>query len=130
MEISLTAILSRILSGTLLPADYFRSLDCDAALDARDGDKEFDAAWIQLFEEVNRRWPDAAIEQEVRTIAEDIRRESFLAVSRATGQHEIASYVSDDFDLIVRAYLVGAGNPLPEQLWGVYERGEFPYPPL
>jgi hypothetical protein len=66
----------------------------------------------------------------LNTLVEDIRRESFLAVSRATGQHEIASYVSDDFDLIVRASLIGMTEPLLDRMWEVYERGEFPVPPL
>jgi hypothetical protein len=53
MDGSLTDILSRIASGTLLPSVYLRSLDCDAALNARDGDVEFGTAWTQLFEEVD-----------------------------------------------------------------------------
>jgi hypothetical protein len=125
----MTSILSRIAEGTLLPASYFGQLDCDAALDARDGD-EFDAAWVRQYEEVERRWAEAAVSAEARTLAEDVRRESFLAVSRATRQHEIASYVSDDFDLIVRGRLVGIEGDLLGRLWEVYDRGEFPRPPL
>jgi hypothetical protein len=125
----MTSVLSRIADGTLLPASYYRQLDCDAALDARDGD-EFDAAWVRQYEEVERRWAEAAVPAEARTLADDIRRESFLAVSRATRQHEIANYVSDDFDLIVRGGFVGVEGGLIGQLWGAYDRGQFPRPPL
>jgi len=121
--------LSRIADGTLLPAAYYGQLDCDAALDSRDG-AEFDAEWVRQSKEVNGRWAAATVAADARALAEDIRRESFLAVSRATRQHEIASYVSDDFDLIVRGRLVGAEGRFLDQLWGVYERGEFPFPPL
>ncbi len=44
--------------------------------------------------------------QETAALSEDIRRESFLTVSRATTQHEIASYVSDDFDIIIRGSIL------------------------
>jgi hypothetical protein len=125
----LTSVLSRIADGTLLPAAYYSRLDCDAALDARDG-AGFDAEWVRQSKEVERRWAEAEVSAEARALGEDIRRESFLAVSRATQQHEIASYVSDDFDLIVRGRLVGAAGGFLSQLWSVYERGEFPRPPL
>ncbi|MBL8865841.1 MAG: hypothetical protein JNK93_09805, partial [Planctomycetia bacterium] len=121
---------SRIADGTLLRATYFRRLDCDAALDVRDSNAEFVAEWVREFERVGQRWAAAAVAAEARGVAEDIRRESFLAVSRATRQHEIASYVSDDFDLIVRGRLIGAAGGLLGQLWTVYDRGEFPQPPL
>jgi hypothetical protein len=123
----MTSVLLRIADGTLLPASYYCQLDCDAALDVRNGD-EFDAAWVLQYEEVERRWTEAAYSAEARTLAEDIRRESFLAVSRATRQHEIASYVSDDFDLIVRGRLVGVEGGLVGLLWDAYDRGEFPRP--
>jgi predicted membrane-bound mannosyltransferase len=64
---------------------------------------------------------------EIRELVGVIRRESFLAVSRATRQHEIASYVSDDLDLIVRARLVGASSGFIGELWEAYDRGEFPH---
>jgi hypothetical protein len=126
----LNLILRRIAEGSLLPATYFAELDCDAALDCRDRDEAFDASWVRLYEEVQRRWARASVAVNLRTLAEAIRQESFLAVSRATGQHEIASYVSDDFDLVVRGRLVGLADPLLDQLWRVYDEGKFPRPPL
>jgi hypothetical protein len=113
-----------------LPPGYYAQLDCDAALNARDGDALFVADWKRRFQEVEDRWATAGIAVEARVLAEEIRREAFLAASRATGQHEIASYVSDDFDLMVRARLVGVRDELLVRLWGVYERGQFPTPPF
>ena len=68
-------------------------------------------------EKVKERWATTTIPEKLRTLAEDIRRESFTTVSRSTRQHEIASHVSDDFDLIVRGWLVGATDPLLTKLW-------------
>jgi hypothetical protein len=124
----LASVLARIRDGTLLPAPYYAGLDCDAAVDARDRDGEFDLAWVRACDQVDRLWQAAQVEPEVRAVAEDIRREGFLAVSRATGQHEIASYVSDDLDLIARGRLVGLRDPFLDRLWYDYERGEFPAP--
>ncbi len=63
-----------------------------------------------------------------RAAVENIRRKSFLTVSLATGQHEIARYVSDDFDPAVRGRLAGAGGEFLGRLWAEYERGRFPAP--
>jgi hypothetical protein len=130
MEEWLSSVISRITDGTLLPAAYYQRLDCDAALTARNGDTKFDAEWVRQSELIRRLWTAAMVEAKFRALAEDIRRESFLAVSRATGQHEIASYVSDDLDLIVRSRLVGEEGDFLGQLWDVYEHGKFPRPPL
>jgi hypothetical protein len=130
MEEWLNSILRRIVEGSLLPAVYFAEIDCDAALDCRDRDEEFDASWVRLHEDIECRWARAAVAQNLRALAENIRRESFLAVSRATGQHEIASYVSDDFGLVVRGRLVGLADSLLDQLWRVYDEGKFPKPPF
>jgi hypothetical protein len=123
----LTTILQRIAEGSLLPPASFAELDCDAALDARD-QEDFDSRWVQLSDEIDRRWTTATVPEDLYALAEDIRRESFLAVSRATTQHEIASYVSDDFELIVRGRLLGLTDPLLDELWGAYDEGTFPRP--
>jgi hypothetical protein len=124
----LRVTLERIRSGALLPPRYFASLDCNAALDARDADPSFEGEWLRISNEVSRRWPTANQSAESSSLVEDIRRESFFSVSRSTGQHEIASYVSDDFDLLARARLLGIVAPMLAEMWTVYERGEFPTP--
>lgn len=126
----LNFVQSRIADDSLLPIVYYHDLDCDAALAARDRDAAFVAEWIRLFEVVGRRWDAVEVAADLRLAAEDIRKESFLVVSRATRQHEVASYVSDDLDLIVRDRLVGTECRLLGRLWAVYERGQFPCPPL
>lgn len=124
----LTTVLKRIVDGTLLPASYYAALDCDAALDGRAKNGKFDLAWVGAFNEIGQASKSTEVEAELRTLAEDIRREGFLAVSRATNQHEIACYVSDDLDLIVRARLLGLKDPFVDGLWYDYERGAFPVP--
>lgn len=124
----LDSTLSRIADGTLLPPDYYVSLDCDSALDARDRDGRFDSAWSRVYERVEGLWATAHIQDHQRAKVEEVQREAFQVVSRATGQHEIASYVSDDLGLVIRAKLVGLRDPLLDDLWQAYDRGEFPTP--
>jgi hypothetical protein len=119
-------MLTQILNDGFLPAAYFQQLDCDAVLGARDKSNGFESRWAALFQEVEIRWPHSNITEIQRKLAEDIRREAFLKVSRVTGQHEIASYVSDDLDLVIRAKLVGMQDKLLVELWTSYQRGEFP----
>lgn len=68
------------------------------------------------------------MDAETARLAEDIRRESFLSVSRATTQHDIASYVSDDFDLIVKAAILGFDDPFLSAMWDAYARNEISAP--
>jgi hypothetical protein len=122
----LTSVLRRITDGTLLPVAYYAALDCNAAVDSRGQDGEFDLAWVRARKQLDRLWERAAVRPELRLLAEDIRREAFLAVSRASRQHEIAAYVSDDLDLIVRSRLVGLKDPFLDRLWRDYEQAESP----
>ncbi len=121
-------ILERIKDGTLLPPDVIGSLDHDDILDRRDGDPEFETQWTRVYKEIEARWPTANVDDGVASLADDVRRESFLAVSRATSQHEIASYVSDDFDLITRGSILGVNDAFLKNLWETYHRNEIPTP--
>jgi hypothetical protein len=124
----LTDMLARITSGSLLPPETVAAMDHNAILDARDGDADFEAEWLRCYKTIEEQWNAAEIDAAATALKEDVRRESFLTVSRATTQHEIASYVSDDFDLIARASLLGMNDPFVNRMWEAYDRGEIPAP--
>ena len=121
-----TEILTRIEDGTLLPPATIAKLDHDAILDERDCDAAFEAEWTRCYKEIEKNWAAFDVDQKTAGLVDDIRRESFLSVSRATTQHEIASYVSDDFDMIVRGSILGMNDPFLDRLWDVYNRSEIP----
>jgi hypothetical protein len=102
--------------------------DHDAILNDRDSDADFEAQWVQCYNQIENQWRTVDVKQEVTTLIEAIYRESFLSVSRATKQHEISSYVSDDFDLIVRGAFLGMTNDFLTSLWDAYNRGKIPSP--
>lgn len=121
-------VLARIKEGILLPPAVIAALDHDAILDERDGDAEFEAQWMRCYKQIEDQWRCADIKQELNILKDDVRRESFLSVSRATAQHEIASYVSDDFDLIIRGAMLGVNENFLNRLWNAYNRNEIPTP--
>ena len=83
---------------------------------------------MRCYNQIEDRWRSAEVKQDLAALIDDVRRESFLSVSRATAQHEIASYVSDDFDLIVRGAVLGINDDFLNRLWDAYNRNEIPTP--
>jgi hypothetical protein len=123
---NLQSLLAGIRAHTFVRPGYYAELECDDALDQRDSQDSFVSDWSDLYDSTRVRWSEAS--SEVRGQVDDIRKESFLLVSNATHQHEIASYVSDDFDLICRCEVLGIVHPIIEHLWRAYQSGTFPLP--
>jgi hypothetical protein len=121
-------MLAAIDSGTICGPATFEGVDCDAVLDALDGSPAYEAERLKLKDSVDHAWELAAPSPVIRDLAERIRKHVFLAVSEASGQHEIASYVSDDFDLIVRARVAGVKSAFLERLWAAYQAQGLPSP--
>jgi hypothetical protein len=123
-------MLAAIDGGTLCGPETFNGVDCDAVLDALDGSTAYEVEWLKLKDAVDEAWERAAPSPVIRNLAERIRKHVFHAVSEASSQHDIASYVSDDFDLIVRARVTGVKSAFLERLWGAYQSQRLPSPDL
>lgn len=124
---SIERLLSLIRSGAVLSGDAVAAINHDAILDARDFDEEFESEWLRVSDEIDRRWNESNIDPATKQQLDEIRRESFLRVSNATSQHEIASYVSDDFDLIARSVVLGIEDPFVDWMWQTYLDQSVPY---
>ncbi len=124
---SLADIKAAIESGTVLPPDTIAALDHDAILDARDG-KAFSDKWMQSYNTVNEAWSQLTLAAGIESELEDIRRESFMIVSNATDQHEIASCVSDDFEIIAKAAATETEDSFILSLWSAYTQNTVPNP--
>lgn len=122
----LQSLLAGIRAHTFVRPAYYAELECDDALDQRDSHDSFVSDWSEVYDSTRARWND--VSPDVRGQVDDIRKESFLLVSNVTHQHEIASYVSDDFDLICRCEVLGIVHPIIEHLWLAYQSGTFPLP--
>ncbi|HKO41945.1 MAG TPA: hypothetical protein VJU84_01540 [Pyrinomonadaceae bacterium] len=130
MKDTLLILKRMIAEQQVLPKQLLSAYDWDDLLNARDGDEVFEAHWLRAHAEIDSRVSNVKVEDELHQVAEDIRRESFLAVSRATGQHELASYVSDDFGLITGAVIADYEDPWLNGLWMAYKNRGVPIPPI
>ena len=122
-------LIEEIRAGRLLPATLFAGLDCDEIVDARDSDPDFEREWLAARATLSAKWTGRRPSPAACACIEDLRRESFLAVSSATDQHELSSYISDDFELIAWASIVGEVPPVVAWLWESYAAGTVPRPP-
>ncbi len=83
-------------------------------------------AMLQHDSKTNGKTAD--VNQDARSLNDDIRSRIVLVGQSRDYQHEIASYVSDDFDLIVRGSVLGVNDDFLNRLWDAYNRNEIPTP--
>ncbi len=94
----LDRMLIEIESNRTIYDALFKDCDIDELLDMRD-DKEFDSEWIRVYHVLNK----AKIEHYEKKKIDQIREKSFLKVYNLLQSSEIASCVSDDFEIICKA---------------------------
>ena len=124
-------LLAEIDSGEIPLADIFSNADCNSLLDKRDSDSSFDSTYGAVWDTIEKHKSKLD-----RDPTEPIRKQSFLAVSNVTQQHEIASYVSDDFELVAwhslalnREEISSSVSEFVEWIYSQYRSGQFPCPP-
>ena len=122
---TLQMLLDDISAGTLLPAEMFSREDLDDILDQRDASR-FEQSWLECSERIRVSWEAETPSAGDAELVAQLCKESFLVVSRATQQHEIASYVSDDFELIGKSITLGMDDPYATVLLDSYRRREIP----
>ncbi len=122
----LRSALSRIETGALLGPAFFARSDADRLLDERDGDASFAAAWREAHDATAAAWATADVPAATASLAERIRKAAFLRSSLASHQHDIASDISDDFELIVRDRILGLDDAFVARLLASYEANRFP----
>ena len=127
---SLQELLNEIETGAIPLQNSLQSADCDELLDLRDSLPSFDKAYLDAFakiDDLRSNLPDDPSER--------ICKQAFVLVSIATNHQEIASYVSDDFELIAWASHCqsdpnyGSFNfEFAHWLLSEYRAGRFPVP--
>ena len=122
---TLQTLLDEIRQGQVIPGEMFVRDDLDDILDERDK-TEFEKHWLECAERIKAAWDSKAVDEATTNSMDEVRKESFLAVSRATQQHEIASYVSDDFELISKSIALDLNDPYATELLETYRSGKIP----
>lgn len=117
----LTLLLKKINEGKIISSEMFSKMDIDELLDLRD-ESEFDSEWMRVFNQIE----DSSYSGADKQIIDDIRKESYLKAYEASNSSEIASCVSDDFDLIARAYVLSANDCWLNSIMLIYASNIFP----
>jgi hypothetical protein len=107
---------------------HFKNLNnetIDEMLESRDG-AEFESDWLRVFETLEQKEfsnADIALIDEIREIA---YKKSFASTNHA----ELAAYIADDFELIVKSLLSGLNDEWLNALLLAYLQGLFPHTKL
>jgi hypothetical protein len=100
-------------------------LDYDAVLDGRDS-PPFDSEWVRVDKVVRSTQKDSRLSDEQWELIDEIRHIAFTQTAKFAGQHEICSYVSDDFGLIATALALGHDDNWLTALWSSYKNCTIP----
>jgi len=128
MDSSLPDLLGAINDGRILTPDVFASIDVNEILEARENDEWFDEEWNRCLAALEQEWSDREVNESVEDMVDEIREQAFEIAGVATDHHEIASHISDDFELFARSIVLETTDPFLESLWESYENGEIPSP--
>ena len=120
----LDSMIAEIESEKLLSKAAFQSVDLDGVLDSRDKDP-FDSNWVESHQRVEAAWSANSTDEQTAKVNK-VRQAAFVAASSMTNHHEIASYISDDFELIAKSVVLGDLDSFTSRLFERYRRGEVP----
>ncbi len=123
--IDLDTIIAEIESEKLLSKAAFQSIDFDAVLDSRD-EEPFDSNWVTSHQRIEAAWSASSTDEQTAQVNK-IRQAAFVAASLMTNNHEIAAYISDDFELIAKSVVLGDLDSFTSGLVKRYERGGVPF---
>jgi hypothetical protein len=110
-----------LLSSPTFLAKINSGIDFFSSLDGRET-PEFDRTWIAAYDELKLSY----LTESQSAHLDQIRKKAYLSCLEVTGSADMAGYVSDDFELIVRAIFNDSGNLWISALAGEYLAGGFP----
>ena len=102
----------KILNNDFFDKKYLQAIDIDELLDLRD-DKEFDDEWVRVFEKTK----EYSIKSEIVEQIDEIRENVFK---------KIYDLISDDFDLMCRAYIVELNDEWLAKVAHIYNDKRIP----
>ncbi len=104
----------------------FSSLNLDDILDIRDGES-FSTKWMELYNEIENVKKEKPYTDAQKALVHDYRKSVFMLVLKLTGGHEVATYISDDFGLMLDVELLSHRPEFYYVLKLVYEGGKIPH---
>lgn len=117
----LNSLLKKITEGKIISNDMFDENNIDELLDMRD-EPQFDSEWMRVYNQLEK----TTCSETDKQIIDKIRKESYLKAYEAANSSDIASCVSDDFDLLSRAYALSINDYWLSSVILEYVRNKFP----
>ena len=121
----LNKILQKIREGKILNSATFQNLDFEDALDQRDS-SDFENEWLEIFNEIGVLLRDRPLNEDELNLINIIREVSYKKVYEHTEYPEMCAYVSDDFEIISKAFILSYNDDWLNALWNGYNLGVFP----
>lgn len=124
-ETAVQKIEQLIIADDLPSAQSLARDDYDSLLDARDAD-EFATPWTNAYNAISETYNVSGFNESEKGRIDKIREHLFKRIDRQTKVSDLSSYVSDDFDLILKCLLTGTENTWVNALWLSYKNGNIP----
>lgn len=90
-------------------------------LDNRDS-STFSEAWMEAYQAVDEK----TVDEETEDTVNQIRKEIFVSIFKATGSSELPAYISDDFGLISSYFIHDIENSWATNLFFTYLNHQIP----
>lgn len=114
-------IIKKIEKNGTLSRNSFHKRDINTLLDLRE-EAEFDTEWMRVYNMLKQKEVNDIYKDDINTICE----KAYLAAYELSNSSDIAGYISDDFELISKAYIVGLNDEWLNALIRSYTEDEFP----
>jgi hypothetical protein len=124
-EEALQKIEQLVFADELPAAEALNRDNYDMLLDERDAD-EFATPWTDAYEASKGPFKQIEADQIVKTRLDKVREHVYKRVYNQTKVSDLASYMSDDMDLILRYLLADMYSDWVNALWLSYKGGTIP----
>ncbi len=115
-------LLEKIKNNCIITKELFDNYNLDDVLNLRNNDI-FDSKWIELYNSLEK----LEISNDNLKLIDEIRKEVFIKSCNISEDSEIASYISDDFELICKAYIFNINNNWLNSIIYLYANNIIPY---
>ncbi len=124
-ENALKKIENLVFGGEMPSEQALSGNDFDDLLDARDA-SEFASPWTTAYDATSKLYTEYNSLQSEKVRIDKVREHIYKRVYNRTEVSDLASYISDDFDLILKSLLTGIENDWVNSLWLSYKGGDIP----
>lgn len=125
MSINYLQELLQLIENGTIGKNFPKNSDVGGILDSRDSNP-FDVEWMSAFNEVECEYKKIEKSVELAALIKKVRETSFKLFYGIASGGELASYASDDFDLIAKGICVDSNNEWLSGLLKEYMDGYFP----